>query len=365
MRIERISNKQEVFTIILFVVGVSSIFTTGIEAGNDLWLSVICSVIFAIPAVAIYARINYLYPGKDLFDILEICFGKILGKIVGLLYVWFAFHLSSLVVRDFGEFYVTVAAPETPMIVPMLFVTLLNIWIIKEGIETIGKFVEIYVPFIIGLIIITVLLLIPQMEIDNLKPLLYNGIKPVLKGAFTDFSFPFGEIVIFTMIFSSIKKKGLSHFKIYFSGLFISGFIILISSTTDLLVLGADRVSEVYFPSYDAVRRLNVGNFIQRMEIVVSVVFLIGGFVKLSVCSLAACKGLTKVFGFKDYRFIVTPVALVKLNLAYLISDSIMDFISWSTHVWKYYAFPFQVVLPVIIVIVAEVKSRKSNLKKT
>ncbi|WP_264170108.1 GerAB/ArcD/ProY family transporter [Clostridium estertheticum] len=44
------------------------------------------------------------------------------------------------------------------------------------------------------------------MNISRLKPILSNGVAPVLKGAFSSFTFPFGQTVIFTMVFSNISK---------------------------------------------------------------------------------------------------------------------------------------------------------------
>ncbi len=105
--------------------------------------------------------------------------------------------------------------------------------------------------------------------------------------------------------------------------------------------------------------RANVGNFIQRIEIIISTAFLIGGFIKISICLLGACNGTTKLFGLNNYRFVVTPIALLMLNLSYLIYDSIFEMIEWSFTTWPYYAFLFQVILPIIIWVVAEIKHKK------
>ena len=114
----------------------------------------------------------------------------------------------------------------------------------------------------------------------------------------------------------------------------------------------------MYFPSYVAISRVNIGNFLQRLEISVTIVFILSGFIKISICLLAATKGVSKLFGCKDYRFLVTPVGLLMVNLAYLVYDSIMEMFEWAQEIWPYYAFPFQVVLPLIILIAVEVKAR-------
>ncbi|HYE11095.1 MAG TPA: GerAB/ArcD/ProY family transporter, partial [Patescibacteria group bacterium] len=121
---------------------------------------------------------------------------------------------------------------------------------------------------------------------------------------------------------------------------------------------GSDTLGSVYFPSYTAISRVNIGNFLQRLEVAVAIVFILSGFIKISICLLAATKGITKLFGFKDYRALVTPVGLLMVNLAYLVYGSIMEMFEWADDIWPYYAFPFQVLLPLIILIAVEIKSR-------
>ena len=41
-----------------------------------------------------FSKILYLYPGKDIFDILQIVMGKFIEKTISLLMIWFAFNLG-------------------------------------------------------------------------------------------------------------------------------------------------------------------------------------------------------------------------------------------------------------------------------
>lgn len=138
----------------------------------------------------------------------------------------------------------------------------------------------------------------------------------------------------------------------------IGGTIVAFLAARNMMVLGSETAAAVYFPSYAAISRVNIGNFLQRLEISVTIVFLLSGFIKISICLLAATKGITKLLGFKDYRFFVTPVGLLMVNLAYLVYDSIMEMFEWAFDVYPYYAIPFQVILPLIIFIAAELKAR-------
>ena len=358
MNREVISDKQGIMLLILFISGSSVILPTAAEAKGDLWIAILLALVVALIPVAIYARILYLFPTKDLFDIVEDVFGKIVGKIFVLLYTWFAFHLSVLVLRNFGDFIAIVGLEGTPMIIPMAAIGILAIWGIKEGIEVLGRWAEFFLPIAGVLVAVAILLLIPEMDINRIRPVLYEGMGPVYRGAFSAFSFPFAETVMFLMAFDVLKWRN-SSYKVYFTGLVLGGMSLWATSITELLVLAPATYSAVYFPAYMTVFRLNIGEFLQRLEIIVSIAFLIGGFVKVSICLLAASKGITKLFNFTDYRFVVLPVGALMITTASFIYGSIMEGVVWATDVWPYYALPFQVFLPVLIWIGAEFKVRR------
>lgn len=356
MNRESISLKQAISLITLFIMGSTLVIGSGAEAGRDSWLAIILGMIFALPMLLIYARILSLFPGKDLFDIIEYIFGRFLNKIISILYIWFAFHLGVLVIRNLGEFINTVSLINTPMIVPMFCITFLCAWAVKSGIEILGRWSEFTLIILILFIAITMILLIPIINLTGIQPMLFKGCKPVLLGAFSFFSFPLAETIIFCLIFSYIEGGKSSYYKAYMWGLIIGGTIVLITSLTEILVLGEFYYTSFYFPSHSTISRVGLSSAIQRMEIVVSITFLGAGFIKISICLLGTCNGIAKLFRLKNYKFIVTPISLLMLILSYSIYDSMIEMFEWAFKTWRYYAFPFQVILPIIILICAELK---------
>ncbi|WFD11135.1 GerAB/ArcD/ProY family transporter [Tepidibacter hydrothermalis] len=358
MKTEIISDKEGICLITMFVIGTSGVIVTGLQAKQDLWLSVILSIFMAFCMAIIYARLNCIFKGENLFYILEICFGNIIGKLIGLLYVWYTLHLSCLILRDFGEFQLVVLK-ETPMMVTMMITAFLGIWVLKDGIEVMGRYAKTFAPLIVIVVLTLAIMVSNEMQITNLQPILSQGFKPIMDGAFSAFSFPFGEIVIFTMVFSKFKNKKFTY-NVYVLGLLISGSIIFITSTAEVLILGVNTCIETYFPGYVTVGKLDIGDVLQRLEIITTFIFILGGFIKFSVCLLASVNGIAKIFELDDYRFIVTPMSYASLNLAYITANSRMSFFDFSLKIYPYYAFPFQVIIPLILWIIAESRHRKS-----
>ncbi len=360
MQKEVVSNKQGISMVILFLFGSSLLLGTGTEGKADRWLAILLGAVAGAIIMLVYSRILSLYPGKDLFDISNILFGKVLGKFICILYSWYAFHLGALVLRNIGEFMNTLGLPGTPEIVPMIMLLLLCIWVTKSGIEVLGRWSEFFIIILIIILAVIQLLMIPEMKLQNFLPILYNGIKPAIIGAFSGFSFPFAETVMFMMVFDSLKKKN-SSYKVFLWGILVGSFTILMIAARNIAVLGEELASRYYFPSYITVSRVDIGKIFQRLEITVSVVLLVCVFVKISICLMAASKGISKVIGISEYRYIVIPVAVLMLNLSVIVYKNIMEMVDWSRKIYPYYALPFQVIIPLIMWIIAEAKTRKSK----
>ena len=266
---ERISEKQGISLIVLFIVGSSSIFAQGLEAKKDLWIAFILGILMVMPLSFIYARIHYLFPEKNLFDILEICFGKLIGKILILLYISYVSFVIGDIFLNYGQFITEVSFSQTPQIVSILFLSILCVWGINLGIEVLGRFSKlfIYVP-IISLVII-MLFLIPEMNPNNLRPVLEEGMKPVFEGAFSVFTFPLVQIVVFTMAFSSFNRKK-SSYKIYITGLLIGGIYLALLSITNILVLGVANATSTVYPTQATISRIHVGDIFQSHKSLVN-----------------------------------------------------------------------------------------------
>ncbi len=359
MQKEQITDKEAIGLLIVFVIGSTLIIGIGGEAKNDSWIAGIVGIIMAAPMLLVFSRILSLFPGKDLFDILNITLGKVMGKTVAIIYIWYAFHLGALVLRNFGEFINIVAMPETPMLVPLLGLGLVCIIAVRLGIEVMGRTTAYFLPILLFILVAVELLGIPQLHLHYIKPILGNGLIPVLKGGFLTFSFPFAETVLFIGVFGSLKTKK-SPFKVYYWGIMISAIIIIITTIRNITVLG-NMLDSYYFPSYAAVSRISIGDFLQRIEVTVAIEFIFGVFIKSSICLLVACKGIGKIFNLKDYRSIVIQTGLLMVYFSYIVYDSSMEMKYWAFKVYSYYAFPFQVILPIIIWILAEIKAVKKK----
>ncbi|AHF09347.1 GerAB/ArcD/ProY family transporter [Dehalobacter restrictus] len=348
-----ISTKQAIYILIMFILG-NSVMYTGSKAKQDTWLAVIIALVLFAPMMMVYARIVSLYPGKNLYAIVIDVFGNFFGKAIISLYVLYAISLGSLLMRNFSEFIHVVAMSETPKIVPLVFLFTLSVWMIKSGVETLGRWVRVALPVVFVSLLVTLFLSVKSMDFSNLKPVAGTEFNILMGSAFTIFSFPFAETVLFTTLFGSVKADS-NPYKIYIYGIVICTLFFLAAGLRNA-VIGLS-LGMFYFASYAAVSVISLGEFFTRIEVLIGLAFLLDLFVKLCVCMFAASMGISKIVNIKNYKELAIPVGLLMMTLAIILFANILEMYDWLD-IYKYFALPFQVILPLIILAGAEIKTR-------
>lgn len=347
MQKEVLSGRQLACIAALFIAGSSSIAGSAGIAKRDTWLAVILAVAAALPLILMYARISVLYKEKNLFEIIFRVFGKWFGWLFSFAMTVYCFLLGTTVLRDFPEFVQTVSLPKTPKVIFAMIIGLLCAYLAKLGINSLGKAGILFSAVVGAVVVFTFLLLIPNMETDYLRPVLATPPGIIAENSFKLFSFPLGETVLLLCLFCNIKS-GQSKYKSYTSGLLLGGLYLLVSVLRNILTLGPENFTSLYFPSYNAISTINIGDFFQRQEVMFSSYLLLCDIVKISVAMLATGLGTAKLLGIKDYKKIVFPVAWLMIALSQIIFKNTMEFFMWSDY-YFFYSLPFQIGIPMIL----------------
>lgn len=359
---EIISARQTACVLIVFMFGSSVIMGVSSEAAQDSWLSLLLAQVIILPIILIYARIISLFPEKDLFEIIEMLLGKIAGKAVIILIAWYALHLSSLVLRNFSEFVKISVLTATPQLAIILAMTLTVVYMAKSGIETLGKSSVIILPVLILVVVLTSVLAISRMDVENLMPFMEHSLGKIAYGSYKVFTNPYAETVLFLCLAGALKK-GESAYKVYTYSSLIATAILLMVIMRNILLLGPALGNAEYFPSYATARVLNVGDFLVHMEGTITMNFILAGIVKITVCLVAVAKGTARLFGIQDYKSIIFPAGLLVAALSTCLYSNIVEMFDFL-NVYMIYAIPFQIIIPVVVWILAEVKSRKTMAAK-
>jgi spore germination protein KB len=92
--------------------------------------------------------------------------------------------------------------------------------------------------------------------------------------------------------------------------------------------------------------------------------FVITIFIKASLCLYVASVGVAKLFKLKSYRSVVLQLGLIMVYFSRFIFKDIMEMQHFAYTIYPIYALPFQVIIPLILWICAEIKVSKSKHKQ-
>ena len=252
MEKEVISLTQLFVLILNFLLGSSIVIGLGKDALQDAWIAIFLMAFIGVGLMYLYYSICSLLPNKNIFEILEYCFTRRISIFFSLGYVIYFLHASSRVTRTFGEMITTAILPTTPLEVITLSIMLVTAYILYLGIEILARVSEIFTPYTLLILIILIIFLIPIVQFQQLQPILGDGIRPLLKSlAPPMLSFPFGELVVFTVILASVNKLGKGK-KVSLIAVLTTGIILSISTLLVIITVGVDAFRYSNFPMLGA-----------------------------------------------------------------------------------------------------------------
>lgn len=356
---ETLTPRQAVSINVLFLFGSTAIMGVNAGVAQDSWIAFLMGIAFAVPAVLVYARLIRLFPGKNLFEMAELLFGSILGKILSILMIWYAIHLCALVLKNFSEFLEICVMPETPELTVIISMMLVICYMVRNGLETLGKWAIFALPVVTIVVVFTIVFSVNRMDFDRILPIGVHDLGAIAAQGYKSFTFPFAESVLFLCAVGKLGKNG-SPYKIYFYTIFIGGAVLLAILLRNVFLLGPEVLESEYFPSYTAAKIINIANLITRMEGLIAVNFIVAGIVKCALCLFAACKGMAHLLEVRDYHQLVLPVGLLCAALSTNLFKSVAEMIEF-TDTYMIYAIPFEILIPLVVWIAAERRRRKER----
>jgi spore germination protein KB len=330
---ERIGVRQVSVLVLMFTIGTSIIIVptlATVYAKQDGWISIILAVVIGSILVWLYASIGQYFAGKTFIQAIQTTLGKWVGSIVSLAFVVFMLILSTLVLTNIGYFVSSRILAGTPIdAIEFIFIGFVILGV-RLGLETLARTAEILLPILIFLVLIFVLALLPQIEVNILKLILENGLLPVWRSSVYLIIFTFGELIIFLMLIpyvSSISriKKG------FLSGALIGGIILIVITLLAILILGGEGTSRYEFSAFTLAKKIDLGGFIQRIEVVMGGIWIISIFMKLSLCVYALTLSLRQLFQLRDQKCLTLPIGMLLIPIADWLTPNDTEYITITT----------------------------------
>lgn len=358
----RISAAQMVILLYPTVIATAILLVPGITgkfAGNDMWLSPIWASFAGGITILIMVQLHNRFPQQTIIQYSGEIVGKIPGKLIGFIIIFFLFHSNGLVLREYGEFVVGNFLPTTPMIVvigSMIFVSGLSV---RGGIEVMARSAQVFVPVVLFLFSLIVILLLPDLEPANMLPFFEKDLTPSLKGAIVPASW-FLQLFVITFILPFLKKeeKGM---KWGMLTVFLIMLTLVLTNLFTMLLFGKLTPTFTY-PIMEAARYISIADFLQHLEAIVMAIWVGGTFIKVSVFYYVIVIGTAQWLNLKDYRPIVFPIGGLLAVMGIWTAPNLQELQHFLITVIPFYALMVMTLFPLFLLITAVLF--KKNTKK-
>jgi spore germination protein KB len=301
-----------------------------------------------------------MYPKLPLTGYLKEILGRWIGWPLGVLYVLFFIHGAARDLREGGELLVSSVLDQTPVIAVMALMIISIVYVLNKGIEVLARTGQIFIAVLIILAVITNFLLWASgiVEINRLLPVLGKGWGPVLKTTLTQtFEFPYEEVICFTMLLPYLnqQKRGI---QAGFAAVLFSSVILSLSTAMNIAVLGTDMAGRATFPLLHTVSLINIGEIIQRLDVIVVLTLIIGVFFKVAILFYGGVLAASDLFQISDYRRLVYPLGIIILSIAMMLSGNFTEQIEEGDVLLVTVFLFFGVVIPGFLLVVGGLRRR-------
>lgn len=363
----KINSNQFLMLVIFFTIGTGILEVPSVLAAEnkqDAWIAAIIGMVIGFLLIWCFTTLALWFPKLTYIQINELVYGKWIGKAVSVLFVMMSFIYTSTLLFQSGNFLNIHIMPNTPMLALNILMAGIMVMGVYLGLETIARSAEIFGALFFITFIVFAALIAPDIQIDNLKPVFEEDLKTMVKSSSFIFLMSSGNAIVLLMIFPAFVNDVKQARKSFLLGNLIGGLIILVITFFCITILGAVKTANEIYPTYELAKRISVGNFIERIEEVMSLLWILSLYFKLILYFYATVLGLSQILNLKDHRPIIIPLGLIAAVLSLMIYPNIIYKKEWDATTEKSISFVVTIILPLLLAIVYGIR-RKSLKKET
>ncbi len=364
MEKEIISSRQFMIITLLFSIGTAILIipaSVASEAKQDAWIAAIIGVIISLPIVKLFVALGDKTPTLTFVEANEKILGRFFGKFTAIGFILISLLSAGELLYFIGIFMKTEIMPETPTMAFAFMFSIIIIYAAFLGIEVFARSAEILFAIFLLILFFFVLFIAPSIQIENIQPIMETPKKSLFFSIIrfiSLFSFP---LVILLMIFPSAVNVQKSAQKGFYIGAILGGIVLITIITLSILVLGPANTASRTFPSYALAQRISIGNFLQRIEVIMATMWIITIFIRTFMYFYAAVIGIAQICKIKNHRPLILPLGMIILGLSQIVHPNIIHSDIYNRDTWPIFAFILMILLPLLLLIVAKIRKINGN----
>ncbi|MBD2870292.1 GerAB/ArcD/ProY family transporter [Paenibacillus arenilitoris] len=358
----KISLYQLFCGILFFQQGTTIIFGFSSGAGRDAWICTLLSTAFGACLVYLFTVLMRLQDGLMLTEWFPALFGRYVGVPIAWLYFVLFFYDASRIIADLKFTINMIMLPDTPEWAVLAMFMLVAVYMLFNGIEVLFRIAGILVPIVTALYALQIILLLSSgtMHADFLLPVAGEGWARIWRNVWPlSVMQSFGETLLFAMFWPLVVNRRKAA-KVSVSVVFCSGLFLTVLNLLIITTLGEGVYKRSIYPTISMLRLISVGDFIENLDALGLMFFIVTTFFKLSFYMFGCVFAFRQLAFVKNDRRIIVPLAAVSYCVGITMSNDIVEHIQSGFEELQYYVWiPLMIGIPVLLLPFAWKKSKK------
>ncbi len=278
---------------------------------QDAWISGIISILICLIPIGFLLYIINYQPDKNILEKNKIIFGKWLGQFVNIIISLYVFLIFVILLWATTNYSVVIYLTDTPKwFITSLFLIVI-IYTVVKGIETIARTSEILFLIANIMMIIIVLGLLKHSSFYNVKPIMRDGVIPVLKGSILYLAYSFPPLLSLLII----PKKNIKNEK-KFNKYLLGGFIFSIITMVIVFYINISvittNLTDLYrLPSYYVLKKIVITDYFNNIENYISIHWFLPLLVTMIMCLYFLSEYIKQTFKIQKKKYMNLSIIVI------------------------------------------------------
>ncbi len=353
---KKIGNLEAIALVLIVVIAhIISNLPKGIisSTSSGAIINVVFVSIIALGIVFLISELLKKFPNLDILDISKFLGGKALKAIIGILFFSYFIFTISILLRSFSEGLKIIFFPRTPTPVIMILFLLAVVIANRLGFQAIARSNLFIMPIILFTILFIFFANLQNFTFQGMTPLFGEGIESTFFAGLANL-FAFGGISYLYFLPPYLKDEK-SQNKIALTSILASAICLLFSIATLLFLSPNSIITQEIFPLYLASRYIEFGRFLQRLDAIFLLIWIIAIVSYLSISFCFATKVFQKVLNLQYRKWYIGLLALLVFGIG-LVPSNLYQVIFIENTVYKYTILILVLAISLSILIFANIK---------
>ena len=295
---------------------------------KDAWISSLLGILLGACIIFIFQKVKRKYPLNSL-----------IGKIVFFIFNFFIFTQILFIFETFCSSFYLIKSPNIYILLPLIFIIYR---IIKNGFTTIFRVSEVLFPISIITITIVSFGLLQNFNINYFEPILMTKPMTIFEGTLY---FAIYSTAPFFLLWNEENCQKLIRPYLF------SAFTVLVAAIFITAVLGPNLAQIYRYPEYMTLKKIKLFNFIEKVENIVSIVWLFDLFIVLAVSG----NNMKNLLPKKHQKISFISILLILFGIALYAGAH------YKKELWIYHNLPMLLGIMMLLLIIVSLFSKKKE----